>query len=97
VLDKNKVVQDKQQTSSFTLITNLNVNIYDEKVKSLYNNRWYIEVFFKIFKNNFKFEHMLEKKKSIIKKYLLWGDYCLYRKNNKRMCISKYKTKYNYK
>lgn len=43
--------------SKFYLLTNLNVNDYDnDKIKNIYNSRWNIETFNKYIKNNFKFE-----------------------------------------
>ena len=45
--------------NEYTLITNLNINDYsDEKIKDIYHQRWNIEVFFKIIKNNFKFSDL---------------------------------------
>jgi len=49
----------------YTLVTNLNVNDYkDEKIKDLYKQRWNIEIFFKLLKYNFKFEHLIEHNKN---------------------------------
>ena len=45
--------------NKYTLITNLNVNDYnDEQIKNIYHQRWNIEVFFKILKHNFKFSDL---------------------------------------
>ena len=45
-----------QTKNEYTLITNLDINDYnDEKIKDIYHQRWNIEVFFKIIKHNFKF------------------------------------------
>jgi hypothetical protein len=45
----------------YTLVTNLQTETYkDEKIKELYKERWDIEVFFKLVKYNFKFEHLKE-------------------------------------
>jgi IS4 transposase len=52
----------------YTLLTNLNSNDYnDEKIKELYKQRWSIEIFFKLLKYNFKFEHLIEHILEIIK------------------------------
>ena len=49
----------------YTLLTNLNFNDYnDEKIKELYKQRWSIEIFFKLLKYNFKFEHLIEHNKN---------------------------------
>ena len=49
----------------YTLLTNLNKNLYDdEKIKELYKKRWNIEIFFKLLKYNFKFEHLIEHNKN---------------------------------
>ena len=46
-------------TNEYTLISNLNINDYDDKtIKDMYHQRWNIEVFFKIIKHNFKFSDM---------------------------------------
>jgi len=43
----------------YNLITNLKKELYtDDKIKEIYHKRWDIEVFFKILKNNFKFENL---------------------------------------
>lgn len=45
----------------YTLITNLNKKDYDDpKIKDLYKQRWDVEVFFKLLKYNFRFEHLKE-------------------------------------
>jgi hypothetical protein len=45
--------------NEYTLITNLNINDYNnEKIKEIYHQRWNIEVFFKIIKYNFKFSDL---------------------------------------
>lgn len=55
---KNAIVKMKYD---YTLVTNLNENEYnDEQIKKLYKERWDIEVFFKLLKYNFKFEHLIE-------------------------------------
>jgi hypothetical protein len=45
------------------LVTNLidNKKYSDETILNLYRSRWEIEVFFKLIKNNFKFQHVSEK------------------------------------
>ena len=49
----------------YTLLTNLSINSYDDnKIKELYKKRWDIEVFFKLLKYNFKFEHLIEHNKN---------------------------------
>lgn len=48
----------------YTLLTNLNITEYnDNKIKDLYKQRWNIEIFFKLLKYNFKFEHLIEHNK----------------------------------
>jgi len=45
----------------YTLLTNLSLEMYDDKkIKKLYGERWAIEIFFKLLKYNFKFEHLIE-------------------------------------
>ena len=45
----------------YTLVTNLSIETYDDnKVKELYKQRWSVELFFKLLKYNFKFEHLKE-------------------------------------
>ena len=45
----------------YTLLTNLPLNTHnDEKIKNIYKQRWDVEVFFKLLKYNFRFEHTLE-------------------------------------
>ena len=45
----------------YTLLTNLPLNTHDdEKIKNIYKQRWDVEVFFKLLKYNFKFEHTIE-------------------------------------
>ena len=47
----------------YILVTNLNLLNYDENcIKKLYKQRWDVEIFFKLLKYNFKFEHLLEHK-----------------------------------
>jgi hypothetical protein len=42
-----------------TLVTNLDKNKYDDiAIQNLYVKRWRVEIFFKILKKNFKFEHL---------------------------------------
>ena len=48
----------------YTLLTNLDNKKYDDKIiKKLYAERWSIEIFFKLLKYNFKFEHLIEHNK----------------------------------
>lgn len=50
----------------YTLLTNLSIDNYnDEKIKELYKQRWNIEIFFKLLKYNFKFEHLVEHNKNL--------------------------------
>jgi Transposase DDE domain len=50
-----------QMKYEYTLVTNLSNETYkDEQIKILYKERWDVEVFFKLVKYNFKFEHLLE-------------------------------------
>ena len=45
----------------YTLVTNLSIETYDDnKVKELYKQRCSVELFFKLLKYNFKFEHLKE-------------------------------------
>ena len=47
--------------NEYNIITNLNKELFnDEKIKSLYESRWDIEVYFKFVKNNFKFQNLIE-------------------------------------
>ena len=47
--------------NEYNIITNLDKELYnDEKIKSLYESRWDIEVYFKFVKNNFKFQNLIE-------------------------------------
>ena len=55
---------DVKMKYEYTLVTNLQNELYkDEKIKELYKERWDIEVFFKLVKYNFKFEHLNEHNK----------------------------------
>lgn len=40
--------------NDYTLVTNLNNNYTNDKIKELYKKRWNVEIFFKIIKSNFK-------------------------------------------
>jgi hypothetical protein len=45
----------------YTLLTNLNIKTYnDENIKNIYKKRWDVEIFFKVLKKNFNFEHLNE-------------------------------------
>ena len=45
----------------YTLVTNLPIETHnDDKIKELYKQRWSVELFFKLLKYNFKFEHLKE-------------------------------------
>ena len=58
---KNAEIKIKYE---YTLLTNLNIENYnDEKIKEIYKKRWNIEIFFKLLKYNFKFEHLVEHNK----------------------------------
>ena len=60
----------------YTLLTNLNRDFYDdENIKELYKKRWNIEIFFKLLKYNFKFEHLIEHNKN--KDYEKYKRLCL--------------------
>lgn len=49
----------------YTIVTNLNNKFYDDyDIKEIYKERWNIEVFFKLLKKNFKFEHLKEHNKN---------------------------------
>jgi hypothetical protein len=59
---KSAVIKIKYE---YTLLTNLTLNLYnDDKIKELYKKRWDIEVFFKLLKYNFKFDHLIEHDKN---------------------------------
>ena len=46
----------------YTLLTNLNNRDYDDdEIKSIYKERWSVELFFKLLKYNFKFYNDLFK------------------------------------
>ena len=52
-----------------TMITNLSENKFsDEEISDLYNKRWDVELFFKLIKNNFKFQYINEKSDTKYKK-----------------------------
>ena len=61
----------------YTLLTNLNSADYDDdEIKKIYKERWSVELFFKLLKYNFKFEHLTEHNKkqssdSYLKLYLV--------------------------
>jgi len=61
----------------YTLLTNLNIIDYnDDDIKKIYKERWSVEIFFKLLKYNFKFEHLTEHDKkhssnSYLKLYLV--------------------------
>ena len=61
----------------YTLLTNLNSMDYnDDQIKNIYKERWSVELFFKLLKYNFKFEHLTEHNKknssdSYLKLYLV--------------------------
>jgi len=60
---KNAEIKIKYE---YTLLTNLNKDSYDdEKIKEIYKKRWNIEIFFKLLKYNFKFEHLVEHNKKM--------------------------------
>lgn len=45
----------------YTLITNIpEIDKNDDEIKKIYKQRWDIEIFFKLLKYNFKFEHLKE-------------------------------------
>ena len=49
----------------YTLVSNLDLKNYsDDNIKNIYKQRWDVEVFFKILKNNFNFEHLSEHNKN---------------------------------
>ena len=57
----NNINYDLITSNKFTIITNLNKEVYDDlKIEELYKKRWKIEVFFKCLKRNFKFAHLKE-------------------------------------
>ena len=48
----------------YTLLTNLNIKIHNDVcIKNIYKQRWSVEIFFKILKKNFNFEHLNEHNK----------------------------------
>jgi hypothetical protein len=52
---------DVKMKYEYTLVTNLTHNTHtDEQIKSLYKDRWNVEIFFKLLKYNFKFERLDE-------------------------------------
>ena len=61
----------------YTLLTNLSKIDYDDnEIKKIYKERWSVELFFKLLKYNFKFEHLTEHDKkhssdSYLKLYLV--------------------------
>ncbi len=58
--------------NKYILITNLDKEKYSDKhILDIYNKRWDIEVYFKYIKNNFKFQHLKEKKTIDGKKILI--------------------------
>jgi len=58
---KNACIKMKYE---YTLVSNLKKEDYsDDKIKELYKERWNIELFFKLIKYNFKFEHLTEHNK----------------------------------
>lgn len=74
ILFKNVDITMKYE---YTLLTNLNSTDYnDNEIKNIYKERWSIELFFKLLKYNFKFEHLTEHNKkynsdSYLKLYLV--------------------------
>jgi len=60
---RKKTKYDIDTNSIYNLVTNLtNANEYtDDKIKSIYNSRWSIELFFKLIKSKFKFSYTNEK------------------------------------
>ena len=44
--------------NKYKLVSNLNKDYTDNKIKLLYEKRWSIEIFFKIIKSNFKFSNL---------------------------------------
>lgn len=59
--DKDKKDVKLKETIECNIITNLPINKYsDVDLKQIYVSRWSIEVFFKLLKTNFKFEHLKE-------------------------------------
>ena len=57
---KNNKITKVEKTTTCNLITNLNIDNYnDDKIKHIYTNRWSVEVFFKILKSNFKFSNLI--------------------------------------
>lgn len=78
--DNNEIVfknADVIMKYEYTLLTNLNSTDYPEdKIKKIYKERWNVELFFKLLKYNFKFEHLTENNKnhssdSYLKLYLV--------------------------
>jgi hypothetical protein len=65
--DVNKTKKDKnnnnvkiKETLECNIITNLNKDYTNDKIKNIYITRWDIEVFFKFIKSNFKFSRLDE-------------------------------------
>lgn len=60
--DKNKFKSvDVTMKYEYSLVTNLPIDTHNDiKIKHLYKERWNVEVFFKLLKYNFKFEHLKE-------------------------------------
>lgn len=58
-LEKYKVIENVE----LNIITNLEHNYDNTKIKEIYNSRWKVEEFFKLIKNNFKFENLREHNK----------------------------------
>lgn len=62
------------------LVTNLSKTYKESTILSLYRSRWDIETYFKLVKNNFKFQHIKDKTKDEIEKtnfcILIWTNLC---------------------
>jgi hypothetical protein len=68
--DKNNNDVKIEETIICNIVTNLNIDKYDDKlIKEIYLMRWDVEVFFKLLKSNFKFADLKEHNKNTIEQY----------------------------
>jgi len=68
--DKNNNDIKLEETITCNIVTNLNIDKYDDKlIKKIYLMRWDVEVFFKLLKSNFKFANLKEHNKNTTEQY----------------------------
>lgn len=75
ITNKKNITLKINKKTEYNLITNIDLSedYDDSKIIDIYNSRWKIETFFKLFKNNFKFSYFTEKEQEQYKKNIIVG------------------------